>query len=88
VGFILFNVDGEDNQLASSPELRYHDDDLCAVDRFAPNQVFRLFRFAVALSFPDGAFDIEDGQLVIIHFFVRMESHHILTATDFVAHSL
>lgn len=49
---MLFDIDGEDNQLARTPELGHGDNALCAVHRLPANQILRLSGLPVTLRLP------------------------------------
>jgi len=36
----------------------------------------------------DCTFHIEDGEIIIFHFFFSMDSHHIVESPDFLLHAL
>ena len=89
---MLFDIDGEDNQLASTPKLGDSDYGVCAIYCLPANQILRLSGFPLTLPFDDGTsedstFNIKDAQSIVVHLIVSMQGHHILTAMDFLAHS-
>ncbi len=90
---MLFAINREDNQLARPPELGHNHEGFCAINGSTPNQIFPLFGFAVFLPFDDctrqnTAFNVENSQIVVVHFFFRVQGHDVLTATDFIAQAV
>jgi len=90
---MLFTVNCEKDQLAGTPEFGHNNGNFRAVNRLTPNKILAFSRFAIFLLIndcarEDNAFDIKDGQPVIIHLFFSMQGHHILATADFLAHPI
>ena len=89
---MLYKIHSDDNQLAGKTQL-CHNNNFSACKSLAFDKIFLLARITVFLPLhnltsEDAAFNVENRQAVVVHFFFGMQYHHILAGANFLLHSL
>lgn len=88
---MLFRINGEDDQFAVHPKLRYDDTLLLGSQSIASDEILYFSGRTITLLLDNlngeyNTFDVKDAQSVVVHFLFRVQRQNVLTAANIVAY--